>query len=233
MTIHILQRGRMSLKSLIFDFDGLILDTEMPEYLVLREFFRENGAELPISEYVKCIGSSYEAFNPYVYLEELTGRQFDRASIGATLQAKSRVLIQKQPPLPGVKDLIVSARQTGLRLAVASSSSDEWVTGHLTRLELLPYFDVICTGSQVPRVKPAPDVYQLAIKRLDINPEEAVALEDSINGVNAAKDAGLFCIAVPSALTNMLNFSRADLMISSIADLTLDRLTARFNGKAH
>lgn len=221
----------MALKALIFDFDGLILDTELPEYHVWREYFRENGADLPLTEWLKCVGASFEVFNPYTYLEQQTGRQFDRTAIQARLEAKSRALILQQPTLPGVKELITAARRAGLRLAVASSSTEEWVAGHLTRLEIFPCFDSVCTGSHVKQVKPAPDVYQLALDRLGVRANEAVALEDSANGVQAAKQAGLFCIAVPNTLTNGLDFSNADLILSSIADLSLERLATRINSQ--
>lgn len=219
----------MTLRGLIFDFDGLILDTELPEYHVWREFFRENGAELPLSEWVKCIGASFEVFNPYTYLEQLTGQIVDHAAVRAVLEAKSRALIMRQEPLPGVTGLIAAARRAGLRIAVASSSSQDWVTGHLTRLEMLPCFDAICTGSQVTRVKPAPDLYQLALEQLHLDASEAVALEDSVNGVAAAKSAGLYCVAVPNAITRSLNFNQADIVLSSMEDLSLDRLASRFN----
>ena len=98
--------------------------------------------------------------------------------------------------------------------------------GHLERLELHPQWDAIRTREDVARTKPAPDLYLAAVKALGVAPQEAVAFEDSRNGIAAAKDAGLLCVAVPNALTAGMDLLRADLRLSSLAEMPLERLLA-------
>jgi HAD superfamily hydrolase (TIGR01509 family) len=133
-------------------------------------------------------------------------------------------LIAAAAVLPGVHDYIADARRLGLQLGVASSSSRAWVSGHLARLELHQHFVCIACRDDVPRTKPDPALYHAALAALGVRPEEAIALEDSPNGILAAKRAGLFCVAVPNALTCQLPLHQADLQIPSLAAFPLPRL---------
>jgi len=126
----------------------------------------------------------------------------------------------------GVRDYVADAKRMGLLLAVASSSSRAWVLGHLERLGLGAQWDAVRTRDDVARTKPAPDLYLSAVAALGVAPEEAVAFEDSANGIAAAKDAGLLCVAVPNALTAGMDLSRADLRLGSLAETPLERLLA-------
>lgn len=214
------------LKALIFDFDGLILDTEMPSYQAWEEIYREYGAHLAWSDWVKCIGASYEAFDPYAHLERQIGRKVDRQSIRRRYNERRLALIAGQPILPGVAALIAEAREAGLRLAVASSSSRAWVAGHLERLDLLKCFAVVKSADDVARVKPDPALYLAALRDLGVGAAEAIALEDSANGLLAAKRAGLYCVAVPNALTRDLPLDAADMILESLAEANLALLRA-------
>lgn len=126
----------------------------------------------------------------------------------------------------GVREYVADAKRLGLRLAVASSSSRAWVLGHLERLRLDSDWDAVRARDDVARTKPAPDVYLSAVAALGVAPEEAVALEDSANGIAAAKDAGLLCVVVPNALTAGVDLSRADLRLNSLAETPLEPLLA-------
>ncbi len=224
----------MAIQGLIFDFDGLIIDTEMPEYQAWREEFQQQGTDLPLEVWVQCVGASYDAFNPYVYLEERTGRTVDRQQVQDRVRLRAAELMAAEEILPGVLDLIRAAREKGLKLAVASSSPRDWVYGHLERLQMLKCFDTICTGDQVERVKPDPALYRCAINRLGLTPGQGIAFEDSLNGILAARAAGLFTVAVPNGVTGDLNFEQADLILDSLSELTLDELlqkAARSNGR--
>ena len=142
---------------------------------------------------------------------------------------REAALIEAEPILPGVEAYIAEAKRLGLKLAVASNSSRDWVTGHLGRLELLPHFDIIkCWDDpDIGRRKPEPTVYQAALKALDINADEAVALEDSPNGILSATRAGIFTVAVPNALTRLLGVGDANMVLDSMSDMSLgDLLTA-------
>jgi HAD superfamily hydrolase (TIGR01509 family) len=133
-------------------------------------------------------------------------------------------MVANQPILPGVEDILSSAKTHNIKLGVASSSNLEWVAGNLTRLGLLKYFDVIHTSDDVVNTKPDPALYLLTLKSLDLSPREAIVLEDSPNGVSAAKDAGIFTIAVPNLLTTNLNLDHADLILTSLAETSLGDL---------
>jgi len=210
-------------RGLIFDFDGLILDTESPEFTSWRDIFTEHGGVLSLEEWAVCIGTA-DVFDPCARLEEQLGRPVDRDALRAERRRRSDALIAVQAPLPGVVERIGEARAMGMKLGVASSSSRDWVEGHLARLGLAPHFDCVCCADHVERVKPDPALYRIVLDRLGLRPEDAIALEDSPNGILAAKRAGIFCVAVPNAATRELSLDAADLRLTSLADLSLDDL---------
>ncbi len=212
------------IRAVIFDFDGLILDTEVPEFLAWQEVYEAYGCALPLATWATCIGTSSDAFDPYAYLEGQCGRPVDREAIRSRRQGRYDELLRAQLVLPGVQDYIADAKRLSLQLGVASSSSRAWVTGHLTRFGLSVHFDCIKCRDDVQRVKPDPALYQAVLDTLGLRADQAIALEDSPNGVAAAKGAGLFCVAVPNPLTRQLSLSHADLQLASLADLPLERL---------
>jgi HAD superfamily hydrolase (TIGR01509 family) len=222
----------MTIKGLIFDFDGLILDTETPEYLVLQEIFKTYGTMLPVSEWGAALGASLEAFDPMVYLERKVNYPLDRLALRKLWRLRSNVLIEQQQPLPGVLQTIQRAQDLGLKLAVASSSPRNWVINHLSRLKLLEPFEKIMTAEDVLHVKPEPDLYLECLRALGLKSTEALAFEDSPNGIKAARAAGLFCIAVPNPVTRQLEVDHADLVIDSLVAVTLDELIEKANHRS-
>ncbi|HOA25095.1 MAG TPA: HAD family hydrolase [Aggregatilineales bacterium] len=222
------------IRALIFDFDGLILDTEKPDYDIWCDIYREYGCELPLDRYLNIIGTSLEqaGFVPFEHLVELTGLDLDRAEVEGRAHAGRLALIDAQPVLPGVEAHIQEARARGLKLAVASSSPLAWVERHLRRVGLFDCFDAIITSDDVERVKPAPDLFEAALAALGVAPEEAIVYEDSAHGIEAARAAGIYAVAVPNFLTRHVDLSRANVQISSLADVTLgDLLSGITNGK--
>ena len=214
------------IRALVFDFDGLILDTEYPEYLSWQEIYQAYGASLPLSAWERSIGSmDLDLFDPYAYLEVQLGRPVDREAIRAKRRPRFAELVAAQGVLPGVEDYLAGARRLGLKLGLASSSSRAWVAGHLARFGLNGNtFDCLCCGDEVKRTKPDPELYYAALDALGVWGDQAVALEDSPNGVAAAKAAGLYCVAVPNGLTRHLAFGQADLRLNSLADMPLEKL---------
>ncbi|MBN1937329.1 MAG: HAD family hydrolase [Anaerolineae bacterium] len=210
------------IRALIFDFDGLIVDTESADYQTWRALYDAHGVHLDMARWNSGIGS-YDTFDPYDYLAEQLGQPVDREVIRAEHRALLDALMIDAVPLPGVLDWIAGAQRSGLRLGIASSSSHRWVEGFLAQLGLREPFQVICCNDDVERTKPDPALYRLALERLGVPPGHAVALEDSPNGVRAAKAAGLYCIAVPNPMTRGLDFDGHDLRLDSLADLSLDR----------
>jgi HAD superfamily hydrolase (TIGR01509 family) len=221
----------MTIKGLVFDFDGLILDTETPEYDVLQDIFHSLGTDLPITDYAAALGSSFAAFDPFVYLEEKVGHPVDQKSLFRSYKEQSLDIINRQPPLLGVPQVLDRARQLGLILSVASSSPGTWVKPHLDRLGLTGYFEIILTSEDVNRVKPDPELYLKAVEKMGIKPAEAIAFEDSPNGILAARKAGLFCVAVPNSVTLQLDTDHADLVVESLLAVSLDELVEIANSR--
>jgi len=210
------------IQALIFDFDGLILDTETPDYDAWQEIYAGHGASLPIELWGQLIGGSGATdFDAAIHLEKLLGHPLDRAALNARWRARSDELITLRPMMPGVQAVLDDARRLGLRLAIASSSPHSWVDRYLARLGLADYFEIIKCGDEVPRVKPDPGLYLAALAALHIQADEAIVFEDSSNGVKAAKSAGIFTVAVPNFLTRQLKVEGADILLASLSGMTL------------
>lgn len=222
----------MAIHALIFDFDGLILDTEWPVYQSWVELYDEMGAELPFETWAGIIGtSSGEHFDPLALLESHVGPLPERQAVAQRRRAREHELVLQQPVLPGVVDYLNTAYQRGLKLGLASSSNLDWVGGHLERLGLRHYFQAVHTSDDVERTKPDPALFQLALQSLKVRPEHAIVLEDSPNGVTAARRAGIFTVAVPNPLTSRLDLSHADLVLTSLAEMPLEALLGRAGNK--
>ncbi len=215
------------IKGVVFDFDGLILDTEIPAFQSWQLIFARHGCELTLTSWADYIGRSPDSFDPCDMLETCLGRPVDHDRLHQEEMEHETRLIAMESALPGVDALIDEVRVLGLRLGIASSSSRDWVIGHLQRLGLVDRFDCIVCADDVLHTKPAPDLYVAAVNALGITSAAAVALEDSPHGVTAAKAAGLFCIAVPNALTRHLSFDRADLTLKSLHGVAFQELLSR------
>jgi HAD superfamily hydrolase (TIGR01509 family) len=217
-----LNSTRRTVRALIFDFDGLIVDSESPGFQAWSEIYASYGCSLPFEKYSVCIGT-INGFDLHGYLEQQSGRSLDRAELETACNRRWVELMKGQPLLPGVAACVATARARGIKLAVASSSTETWVTRNLTKFDLLDKFDAICTRDYVGgAVKPDPALYLLALERLGVTAGEAIAFEDSPHGVLAAKRAGIFCVAVPNALTRELPLELADRRIDSLEEFTLD-----------
>ncbi len=216
---------RQPIEALVFDFDGLILETEGPAFDTWAEIYREHGHVLPLEQWHLSIGTD-RGFEPVDYLAALVGEGLDRVATQKRRDARKDELIAALDVMAGVREYINDARRLGLKMAIASSASRRWVVGHIERLGIHAHWDAVLTRDDVARSKPSPDLYVAATKALDVAPEHAVALEDSPHGIAAAKDAGLRAVAVPNALTKDLDLSRADVRLSSLAEMPLAKLLA-------
>ncbi len=212
------------IRGLIFDFDGLIVDTEGPEFEVWEGFYREYGCELPFEVWAACIGTSADVFDPYAHLESLAAIPVPREALTRRRHETYLRLLEAQPLLPGVLEMLREARRLNLKVAIASSSSREWVTGHLHQRGAQDWFHAMRCSDDVDQVKPHPALYLAALDALGLAPEEAIAFEDSPNGVKAARAAGLFTVAVPNIVTARLPLDEANLRVASLADLSLPAL---------
>jgi HAD superfamily hydrolase (TIGR01509 family) len=216
------------IRAIVFDFDGLILDTEEPIYRSWLEVYEAHGEALPFERWVQIVGSTTAAFHPQEHLEERLGRPLSKEVVAQRMGRRTE-LILAQEILPGILQHIDAARSAGLKLGVASSSTREWVSGHLDRLGILGRFDCVRCRDDVPNAKPAPDLYIAVMDCLGVGPSEAIAIEDSPNGVIAAKRAGMRCVAIPNAITARLDLSHADLVLRSLSEVTLPALLQRLD----
>ncbi len=205
------------IKAAILDFDGLILDTETPFQRSWGEIYAEHGLTVTGADWAELIGSSSDPEEAYERLERHLGRPVDREALRRRRSTRELELLRRERVLPGVRELIDDADDVGIRLGIASSSDRRWVIGHLTAIGLRDRFAVVVCAEEVAATKPAPDLYAVTLDRLGMTPAEAIAFEDSVRGVAAAKAAGLYCVAVPNPVTCHLAFPEADRVVSSLA----------------
>jgi HAD superfamily hydrolase (TIGR01509 family) len=217
------------IRAIVFDFDGLILDTEEPVYRSWQEVYAAHGEELPFERWVQIVGSTTAEFHPQHHLEERLGRPLPQEVLDRRIGRRTEMILAEDL-LPGVSDRLDEARAMGLKLGVASSSTQDWVRGHLARLGILDRFECIRCRDDVEHAKPAPDLYVAVLACLGVEAADAVAIEDSPNGVAAAKSAGMRCVAIPNSITSQLDLSQADLVLDSLADVTLGGLLERLTG---
>ena len=215
------------IEAIIFDFDGVIIDTETPDYTTWQGIFESYGVELVRELWTDHIGGGSSDFDVYKHLEELTGVTIDRVDLRQRMRSIFLAEIEQSPVLPGVLDCLDSARDMGLKIGLASSSSRAWVEGHLGGRGMLGRFDDIKGSDDVDMVKPSPELYLSSARELGVSPGNAMAIEDSANGVTAAKRAGLYCVAVPNPMTEALDFSLADARVASLAQMPLQSLIDR------
>ncbi len=213
------------LRALLFDFDGLMLDTENACFGGWKWVFETHGLDYQLEEFQQIVGTDK---SPRPLLEERLGAIPDWESVDVERREYERQLGCDMEIKPGVMELLSEAFSRGWKRAVVSSSPRHWVHPHLERRGVSHLFeDFICHGD-APRAKPAPDLYVEALRRLDVTGAESVALEDSYNGALAAKTAGIWCVAVPNDITRSMDFSHADLVTEDLSGLNLDVLSRRF-----
>lgn len=218
----------MPVRAFLFDFDGLILDTEAPSRAGWELLYRDHGHELPPEKWALVVGT-VGGWDPMEHLEELVGGPLDRDGLNERRYAHELSLIEAEELRPGIADYFDAARRHGLKRAIVSSATRPWVDMHLRRLEEAAGWDAILTADRDrARAKPAPTLYSEALERLGVSPDEAVAFEDSLHGVRAAQAAGIFCVGVPNEVTRSFALDEADLVLDSLADLPPDELLARF-----
>ncbi|MFK4997908.1 HAD-IA family hydrolase [Bacillus sp. N9] len=210
------------IKAVVFDFDGLIIDTEYALYKAFCHLLQLDDQDLPIKEYASYIGTDSVALYDYIFNKSNGTLSLEE------IKEQSSILHKENLKLPiardGVEDYLITAKSKGLKIGLASSSNREWVTYFLKKLNLLDYFDVIQTQDDVDKVKPDPTLYQNVINHFGIDPSEAIAFEDSANGAKAAVAAGLNCVIVPNQITENLPFERYTMRLTSMKEMELSKV---------
>lgn len=212
--------------ALIFDFDGLLVDTETPAFASWQLMYREYGHDLSLDLWQGALGTMH-GFNAMDHLESLLGRPLDRVADMARRQRLKADMSADQPLLPGVLGILAQAQALGLPRAVASSSDRAWVEGWLERHAIRAWFGCVRTADDVALTKPAPDLFLSAADCLGVPPEQCLVFEDSPNGILAARAAGMRCVAVPGAVTSQLVLPPADLVLPALDALPLAEIIAR------
>lgn len=211
------------IKALLFDFDGTLVDTESVEFRAWEQTFLAHDVKLVLERYGVGVGT-LEGFDPLTELESLLGHEIDREGVNEGRRALEFELLASEVLRPGVHEYLEAARELGLRVAIVSSASDDWIEGNLARLERSHGWEcIVAANGDVSRAKPAPTLYLEALERLGVAAHEAVAFEDSSNGARAAHAAGIFCVAVPNPITAHLDV-QGDLNLGSFQELPLAHL---------
>jgi HAD superfamily hydrolase (TIGR01509 family) len=220
----------MTAPALIFDFDGLLVDTESSALLAWREQFAVHDLVFPLEIWHSFIGSqgSQDAMLAAV---RAGGIDFEDEVLRGDWRERHNRIVSSEPLRPGVEAFLGEAAAAGARFAVASSATRDWLDQQLGRLGIHDRFEVICARDN-GRVKPAPDIYLAAVAALGVEISDAIAFEDSPNGVTAAKAAGLYCVAVPNPVTANLQLGQADLRVESFTELSYPELVDRLRGAA-
>jgi HAD superfamily hydrolase (TIGR01509 family) len=218
----------VAIRAFLFDFDGLILDTESASRAGWAWLYERHGQELPEEKWATVVGT-HGAWDPMEHLEQLVGEPLEREALNESRYAHELSLIEVEELRPGIARYLGYAEEHGIKRAIVSSASRRWIDMHLERLERALGWDAILTADHdSARAKPRPTMYLEALDLLGVDAREAVVFEDSPNGIRAGRDAGLFVVGVPNAVTKDYGLDEADLVVASLADLPPDDLLARF-----
>jgi HAD superfamily hydrolase (TIGR01509 family) len=215
------------IRALLFDFDGLLVDTESPSYAAWADVYREHGHELTLETWSAAIGT-LEGFNPFEDLEGRLGHPLDRETVDAARRAAEDAATELEELRDGVADYLHEAERLGLARAIVSSSGHKWINRHLGRLDLLEGWScIVAANGDASRAKPRPTLYLEALDRLGVSAEQAIAFEDSPNGITAARAAEIYVVAVPNPTTASLDVTHADLVLRSLDEVPLPELLRR------
>lgn len=214
------------IKGVIFDFDGLIVDTETTWYEAFKEvFYESHQINIDLLGYSQCIGTGNDVL--YNYFRELAGETVNCEMLEKHAAIRYETMMKAPILREGVKDYLDEAKQNNLKIALASSSSKSWVHKYLTQLNIMEYFEVINTQDDVSNIKPDPELYLKTLIDLGLSREETIVFEDSLNGLSAAKQAGIRCVIVPNNVTKHLKFENFDERIKSMGEISLSELLKR------
>jgi putative hydrolase of the HAD superfamily len=210
-------------EAVIFDMDGLLIDTETCDYQAWRELHEAHGVELSLPDYAYNAGMYGTWDQMYEALAAGCGRS--AAELHAWREPRFRELVAAC--LAASSELVTllrELRENGVKRGIASSSDSDWVAYLVEGLGIRQEFQAVATGHDVERRKPAPDLYLLAAERLAVDPRRCVALEDSAHGIAAARAAGLRVIAIPNSVSSHQDLSQAHVRVTHFGDVTLDLL---------
>ncbi len=196
-------------KGIIFDFDGVLVDTEWAIYQSWVHLYAREGQEISIATYAPCLGAGYSHWDPAAHLEKLIGKHYDWAAETPARQARLEADLERMGLMDGAAELLDWCAGQGIGLTVASSSSRRWVQGWLEKLGIYDRFVGVFTRTDGYAVKPDPALFEAARQCLNLPRADCLIIEDSENGTIAAQNAGIPCVAIPNRMTENCDFSRA------------------------
>ena len=207
-------------KVILFDMDGVLMNTEALHYAIWQQVFAERGLTIDFEHYKGCIGSTNARLMELI--DEGYGVDFrgDESLIQRFFQRRQEhIRTHGVPPIEGVAPTLAQLQAQGYRMAVASSSPRTSIESCLHSLQLESFFEVLFSSEQVARPKPAPDVFLAAAAAMGAAPADCVVVEDSTNGTRAAKAAGMRCIGFVNPDSGDQDLSAADVLIRRFAEL--------------
>ena len=208
------------IEAIIFDMDGTLVDTEPFNTEIERRQFSLNNLEISEEEHQKYLGVASDAM-----WREITSRHQTALSVDELIEQNHNESLlyfselEQIPVMPNLVDLLEKLQGKKYKMAVASSSTPEIIDLILTKTDLKRYFRVIVSAQEAGKSKPEPDVFLLAVKKLGIDPEKCLVVEDSPNGIKAAKAAGMTCVAYEGPGANSLKLQEADDIIQDYSEL--------------
>jgi HAD superfamily hydrolase (TIGR01509 family) len=215
------------IKALLFDFDGTVVDTESVDLRAWEEVFEAHGVAVPVERFALRIGT-LTGPDELDELDALLDTPCDRDAVTATRRARERELLELEPLRPGIREYLDDARRLDIAVAIVSSSHRWWIDSNIERLGISDgWAAIVCADGDTERCKPSPALYLEALELLGVEAGEAIAIEDSPNGIAAARAAGIYCVGFPNDVTNALDLSAADLVVGSLEALPLPDLLAR------
>jgi beta-phosphoglucomutase family hydrolase len=212
--------------AVIWDMDGVIADTAQPHFLSWQVAFRKRGVDFSEADFKRHFGQRNDTI-----IRGMMGPGVPQDELNPIAEDKEvyfrESIVKDLRPFPGVVHLLKSLQENGISCAVASSAPLENVRLILTHLKIDGYFKAVVYGQEVSEGKPSPQVFLMAAKKLGVQPENCLVVEDAIAGVMAAKSAGMLCLAVTNT-HSAEHLSQADLIVDSLEKVTLDDLNKLF-----
>ena len=219
--------SKAHLEAVIWDMDGVIADTADYHFNAWREVLGERGANFNKADFMRYFGQRHDTIIKELLSDKIPPKEAD--TISEKKQAIYRRDVSKNIiPLPGAVELIKLLFQNGIKNAIGSSAVAANVDVILQGLGIDKYFQAIAYGTEVAEGKPSPLIFQLAAKKLDVQPANCVVMEDAIAGVDGAKAAGMKCVAVTNSHPS-LKLKAADLVVDSLEKVDIDILKGLFH----
>lgn len=212
------------IRALIFDFDGVIIDTESTIIAAYGDVYAKHGVAFDAERFIHSVGHGDYAFDPW----HAFGKTADREALELTRREVNRERDLLLTLLPGVLAMLDAGKARSLRIGLASNSTRTHCERHLGRLGLLDRFDFLSCRGEAPLPKPAPDLYKRVLEHFGLRGHEAIAFEDSHTGSLAARRANIWTVAIANRSTAHHDFAHASFRVKSLADVTLESLIKQF-----